>query len=500
MSKYRSLIFVIGLILIGKLSGLFKDLLITYYHGVSTVTDAYFLSSSIASLLYMAVYAAVPILMVPRYSRFLLNRQVGGVNRQLSAGLFFFLLVSLTITVAVLAAADFLVDLFTGEIDHEVRTRAVGYLSIMAWTFALSTLVAFFNAIQTVNKVTQPSYFVPIVNNSVFCIGLFLFSSADEFTLILVLGVVAWLLLTLINGWICRTVFSVVFTAAFDLLLSKRFLFLFLPAVLAFYIEQANNYVGVYFASELGLGAISVYGYANKLNMVFVSVYVVFLTASLFPRIAAVAAQNDRVLQLNYLVMCIRVVTILVMPAVIYMYVYSNEIVTLIFQRGQFIVEDSARVSAVFSLILLALPFCLVRDLVNRVFFSNHDTVVPVLMTLFSLCVNFLICFIFYRQFGLSGVASSSVVSTVLHCFLALVLAQRRFGLNLLVPFLRIALICVSVSMVVGGLLHYFGSLFEKYWLLMGIPFYAVYFLILLAIRVKEAVLVREGLGKLFVR
>lgn len=497
MSKYWGLILVFGLILVGKLSGLLKDLLITFYHGVSTVTDAYFLSNSIASLLYMAVYSAIPILIVPMCSRLIAEQSSVRLRKDLSAGLGFFLAVSICIASLIIIAAEPLVDLFSGAVQQEVRTRAVSYLSIMAWTFALSTLVSFFNSIQTVRKMVLPSYSVPVVNNSVFCAGLYLFSGVEEFSHVLVLGIVAWLVMVLINGWLCKSVFTFSPMAAFDFFKEKRFILLFLPAVLAFYIEQVNGFVGVYFASGLGLGAISVYGYSNKLNLVFLSVFLVFLTASLFPRIAAVVGKEDRESLREYLLMCIRLVVIVGVPGVIYMYYYSSEIVSLIFQRGKFMAEDTLKVSAVFSLVLLALPFSLIRDIMNRVFFSHHDTVTPVLLSLGALVVNFLLCYGLSQQYGLVGVAAAAVVSTVLNCGLAVELVRRRIGGGLWMPCVRIISICVMAGAVSTLLLDYLNSQFTLHWILLCIPFGLVYFLVLLGLGVKEIKFVSVKLAKL---
>ena len=276
MNKRLNFALILSLILLGKLSGFLKDVLITFYHGISVVTDAYFLSSSISSMLYMAIYAAIPVLVVPLYSRLVMNELISRINRDLSAALSFFFLVSICVAFFVFGSAHYLVILFSGTVDEQVNKLAVNYLSIMALTFGLSTLVSFFNSIQTVNKVVIPSYAVPIVNNSVFCMGLYFFSSAADFDKILMLGILAWIILLVINYLISRKSFSFQRSAAFSLFSYRKFILLFLPAVIAFYIEQINGFVGIYFASELGVGAISVFAYSNKLNMIFLSVFLVF--------------------------------------------------------------------------------------------------------------------------------------------------------------------------------------------------------------------------------
>ena len=492
MSKYWKFILIFLLVFLGKLSGFAKDVLITFYHGVSVVTDAYFLSNSISSVLYMAIYSAIPVLVVPLYARLVASETRTRINRDLSAVVFFFLFVSVCVAIFVFGAAHFLVNLFSGAVDEQVKRLAVNYLSIMAVTFALSTLVSFFNSIQTVNKIVIPSYSVPIINNAVFCMGLFFFSSAADFDKILMLGILAWFILLVINYLISRKSFSFESREAFAFFTDRRFILLFLPAVIAFYIEQVNSFVGIYFASELGLGAISVFAYSGKLNMIFLSVFLVFLTASLFPRIAAVSARNDQVELFRYLTGCIRLVVMCSLPVVIYMNFYSVEIVGLLFQRGNFMADNVIKVASVFSVVLLALPFCLVRDIMNRVFFSHGNTLTPVLLSLVALLINFSLSYLLYQRYGLVGLAFSAVVSAVFNSLAVIFLVQRKMKFYLLVPCLRVLALCSVCGVIAYFSLGWLHDVFPNYWLVLFVPFVVVYFICLLILRVREAQFLTE--------
>jgi len=496
MSKYWKFFLIFSLIFIGKFTGFAKDILITFYHGVSVVTDAYFLSNSISSVLYMAIYSAIPVLVIPLYARLVLSDVRSRINRDLSAAIFFFFLVSACVAVFVFGAAYSVVNLFSGALDEQVKELAVHYLSIMAVTFIFSTLVSFFNSIQTVNKIVVPSYVVPIINNSVFCVGLYFFSLAGDFDKVLMLGILAWFILLVVNYLISRNSFSFERVAAFTLFSDRKFMFLFLPAVIAFYIEQINGFVGVYFASELGVGAISVFAYSNKLNMIFLSVFLVFLTASLFPRIAAVSARNDQVELFRYLTGCIRLVVMCSIPVVIYMNFYAVEIVELLFLRGNFMSDDVVKVASVFSVVLLALPFCLVRDIMNRVFFSHGNTLTPVLLSLGALSINFSLSYVFYQRYGLVGLATSAVISTVFNSLVVIFLVQRKIKFDLLAPSLKILVLCSICGIIAYLLLNWLHGVLPSYWLVLFIPFFVAYFICLLVFRIKEAKLVATFLGR----
>ncbi|WP_137885660.1 murein biosynthesis integral membrane protein MurJ [Pseudomonas sp. 2FE] len=499
MSKYWKWFLIVGLIVLGKLSGFLKDVMITFYHGVSPITDAYFLSGSIASLLYMAVYSSIPVLVVPLYSRLRTSELRVAVDKNLTAALSFFLAFSLALAAFVLCAAPYLVDLFAGSVEGGVRGLAIDYLSIMSVTFALSTVVAFYNSVQTVNNSAVPSYVVPVVNNSFFCIGLVLFSAGNDFYKILVLGIFAWLALLFMNYRTVRPWFSLYPKSFFAFFKDKSFLLLLLPAAISFYIEQANGFVGVYFATELGAGAISVFGYSNKLSMIFLSVFLVFLTASLFPKIAAIASQGDKEELAGFVLDCVRAVIILGIPVVLFMIFYSREIVSLLFKRGNFLDEDVLRVSSVFAVVLLALPFSLVRDIMNRVYFSHNNTLIPVLLSVTALLINVSLSYALYREYALTGLAAATVASIVFNSVFIVFLVQRKINFNLILPMLKVIALCGVAAGCSYFLLTWLDGHLSRYWLILFCPFSLAYFLILYFFRVREAVLI-TSVAKSFFR
>ena len=89
MGKVGSFAAIAALIILGKLTGFFKDIVLTFFHGVSVVTDAYFLSNALASLVYMAVYMSIPVLIVPRYAQLLRRADRSEIDRNLSSMLMF---------------------------------------------------------------------------------------------------------------------------------------------------------------------------------------------------------------------------------------------------------------------------------------------------------------------------------------------------------------------------------------------------------------------------
>lgn len=474
------------LILLGKLSGFLKDIIFTYYYGVSDVTDGYFLANSISSLLYIAVYASIPVIVVPLYSRLLTNNDQAQTDRDLTRVMIFFLGTSLVLSSLVTFWSEEIVQVFAAGASEEVRGLANDYLKIMALTFALSTVVGFLNALQSVHKRPLPSYIVPLVNNAIFCFGLMILSASHGLREILYLGVVAWLLLVLVNTWSCRYYFSPSVGGGDSSPGFVSMLGVFAPAAFSFYVEQGNNYVGVYFASRLGDGAISILGYAGKLNLIFLSVFLVFLTATLFPKIARLVADNDRQGLEDYVNLCLRTIFLSAIPIVVFMIFYSRSLVELLFQRGKFSEADAISVAAVLAVILTAVPFALGRDLLNRVFFSRGNTSRPLLISVTALMLNLVFSIFSYQLYGMLGLAWSIVLSTIASFLFATYFVRKDLNIKLVSPNFWTIFVSVCCVIPAVALLVLMDAYVPDFWFLLCLPFASCYFAGLCLCNVRE--------------
>jgi putative peptidoglycan lipid II flippase len=479
-------LFIFGLIISGKISGFIKDILITYYHGVSTVTDSYFLSSSISSFVYMSIFSSIPVLVVPLYSK-MKNDDIISLSHRLSSLFIFFLFVSLSIGFFTFVFSVELVEIFSRSVNDDVKELSSYYLSIMSVTFIFSTIVSFYNSIQTVNGSVYPSYSVPLVNNIFFCFGLIFFYTSGEFQYVLMIGIISWIILSFINFLLSKKWFTLNIERLNRLFVDREILILFFPAVVSFFVEYANSFVGVYFSTNLGFGAISILGYSTKLNMIILSVFLVVLTTSIFPKIASAANLIDGSVLSSYVSRCLRLIVIFGMPIVIFMSFHAHDIVSLVFQRGEFDQDNTYQVASLFSLFVFAIPFSLARDTLNRVYFSFNNTSVPLFLTSISLAVNFTICSLYHNKFGIILIAYAIIISVILNSFLIFIFVQLKLNNSILFPFIRsifLSTISVFISYIIMDI---YNSAIKAHWIFSSIPFFSFYFLTLFIFRIEES-------------
>lgn len=429
--KYiRFVFYFLFIVLLGKISGFLKDLLITYYYGVSDVSDAYFLSISLSALIYLAVHSAMPAIIVPIASHKNSNNQK---NLELSVTFFYFLLLSLFVALFSFFFISALVSTFSSiDTNHFDYKLTIEYLQIMAFGYVFSTIVGFYNTIQTTRGITLYTYLVPIANNILFCVGLYLFNNGDGLKSVLILTNFSWIFLCILNFLVSRDAVKIYLPAFKELKQNLKIILNILPAIFLFFLEQIGLFVGIYFASQLDAGAISIYSYSSKLNSIILSLVSLYLTTVALPKFAQLFANKENQNLQNLCLSYVKTVFFITIPIASFVSVYSADIVALIFQRGKFTLHNATEVAAIFKLFIFILPFAILRDLFNRVFFTSGNTFKPMCITSLGVLINLALAFLFVKNYQLPGIVIATLLSVFITYLFMMLLIQIQMKIGLL--------------------------------------------------------------------
>jgi putative peptidoglycan lipid II flippase len=124
------------------------------------------------------------------------------------------------------------------------------------------------------------------------------------------------------------------------------------PVMLFMIVRHSQVYVERFFGSFLEAGAISHLNYAQKVAQVPVTLALTIAIVS-FPALARGANRADRTELGRTVDRNLRIVTMLVAPAVAYLALFAPQVIELLFERGAFTAEDTALTSGVLSVYVL---------------------------------------------------------------------------------------------------------------------------------------------------
>ncbi|WP_374828154.1 murein biosynthesis integral membrane protein MurJ [Mycoplana dimorpha] len=205
----------------------------------------------------------------------------------------------------------------------------------------------------------------------------------------------------------------------------KRLLWLALPAAVTGGITQINQIIGQMIASTKE-GAISVLQYADRVYQLPLGVVGIAVGVVLLPELArALKAGHEREAG-NLQNRSMEFVLFLTLPAAGALWVISDEIVRVLYERGAFSPETTSVVAGTLAIYGLGLPGFVMIKALNPGFFAREDTKTPMRITMVSVAVNCVLAVSLFPFFYERGIATAEAASGWLTAIVLFVTLVRR--------------------------------------------------------------------------
>ncbi|MDX3926612.1 MAG: murein biosynthesis integral membrane protein MurJ [Shinella sp.] len=205
----------------------------------------------------------------------------------------------------------------------------------------------------------------------------------------------------------------------------KRLLWLAFPAAVTGGITQINQIIGQMIASTKG-GAISALQYADRVYQLPLGVVGIAVGVVLLPELARALKAGHEHEAANLQNRSMEFVLFLTLPAAGALWVISDEIVRVLYERGAFSPETTSIVAGTLAIYGLGLPGFVMIKALNPGFFAREDTKTPMRITLLSVVVNCILAVTLFPLFFERGIATAEAVSGWLTALLLFVTLVRR--------------------------------------------------------------------------
>ena len=454
-NKVFGFFFLISIVGLGKILGFFKDLSLSYYLGANGTTDAYFVSVYAAGLLYGGIYSAIPLVIVPNAS----ESDFYTRNQEITISSMAILSTTMVLSVAVFYFSDIVACLFLPESTDETVASASYFIRIAAVTFPLSALTLIATSVRLADGEKVPSNAIAIFNSSLFIGAVYVWHSPENFKIALYSTIFSWLLMLLLYG---KSIIFLhrYFGCSVRKLSSDRFFDLFRSAKM-FYLDQVTPALALYFAAQAGDSFVSLFSYSNKLFLLYTTFFVVFINSFLVPRFAKnyVSGMNS----FSDFNSDFTKLMIIVFPMTLFTLFNSEFLATLVFDRGEITQKQLKIIAALFSILALAIPFMVIKDVFVKLILINKDPVPLGFIHLGALLFNVIFCIILVPRLSIVAVALGYFLATLLVAFILIFVGRsglwstsRSKALFLLFSTLIFALSIFDLS---GIYLDLFGGL-----------------------------------------
>lgn len=460
MVASRIAMFVIILWLIGKVLAFGKDLLVSYYFGASIQTDAYFIASNIPSLVYAGLLATVPLVLLPLYSKKIAEGHEGQAYRFASSVLNWYVAAALVFTVVVFTQAEFLVASIAPTVTPSTAALAVTLTKIFSATFVFSMASAVFTTIQLSNKQALGVQLIPIFNNGLFVLGVFLFSSQYGIYAAAVSATVAWMVQIPLQALFIKGKYKYSSTWMLDKQDRRALFIVFFPALIGVSIEQLNPIVSIYFGSSLAEGSVSMLSYAFRLISFCTGVFIVITSTISFPAFADKVSGKKLVELIEHIYQNTRLTLFTSIFVALVLSFFSRDVVSVILERGQLSADHADTVAELLSVLALSIPFVALREVYIRGIYAFSEAKLGMLTGVIALFANIIICYLFIHVYGIQAISVATVAAAFASCIVSFLLLHKIFGmwptLHLLTFVLRLAIVVVVTISVLVGFFSYF--------------------------------------------
>lgn len=430
MSRFLKIIGIITIInILARLFGFARELTIGYQYGTSYRADAIITAFTIPNFLYVVIGGAVTTAFISVYSKLNDSHRNDFVQT-----LFTYLTLFIgVITVLFMIFPNFWMGfIFSGMSEEALELTSKLFLVTAPATFFL-VLSMLFSGLHNVHENYRLSTFTSLIFNATyFFIGFGLTPLMMEYSYALgaTLGSLS-MFVVLIYQVKKQRLMPFRFKVA-QLPEMKRFINLAMPLILGGATLQFYLIIQRIYASGLNEGAISAINYSSKMTQFPQGVLMASVTTVIYPLLAKAAGNGDFDKIKQAYQQGFRLLTLILLPASIYFFMYAEEIITFIFQYRSFTEESTKLTYPLLQVFSLSIFSFALNTYVTRFFYALENTLLPNMLNIISVFgVNIAIVSLFIESYGAQAIAFGTVVSTIVNMLLLILFAKVKLNLTI---------------------------------------------------------------------
>lgn len=451
--KTFSLIFIITVI--SKFLGLFRDIVFAKYYGTEYVANAFFAAIRIPTqLVDIILSSAIVSTFVPIFNQVLQKDGKDKANKFANNFVNIVALISTAIAIIGIIFAPQIVKALAGGFDTQTFNLTVELIKItfpmIIFTAIAYSLVGF---LQSYGQFNIPAM-ISAVSNLVIIIFLLLFR--EKFGIHGVAGCMlfAWLLQVLI-----QVPFAKKYGYPFRLHIDfkdeniKRVFLLSIPILISTAVLPINNLVSTRLASGMGDNAVSAMEYAYKLYVVISGVFTYAIGNIIFPEMSRASADDNKEEYKEIINKAMRMMIYILIPLTIGITIFSKDIISVIYERGEFTAESTLITSSILTFFSVGIIGSGIVEVMNKAFYAKQDTKSPLIAGIIMIIINVILCVTLSKFLDVKGLALATSITAIVNAITLMYMANKN--VKIITKELGTFIAKVVISALVMGVVVY---------------------------------------------
>lgn len=424
----KSTLTLMLVIVVAKLIGMFRDVVLANYFGTSNVSDAYLIAVSVPTLIFYFIGHSLSTAYIPMYNKVKAEKDKSAAQK-FSNSLLNLSLVASTIIVVFLCFCPMVaVKIFATGFDEETAGIAANLIKLSSPSIYFMTIVSVFTGYLQANKSFLVPAAVSVPRNIAIVTSIVMAASFG----IGYLGI----------GLLVAYVFEFLFLLPFVLKKNyhyrpsinlkdknlKHTAYIVLPILLGMCVSQINKIIDKSIASTVVEGGISALSYASIINNAVQEVLVTGIITVLFASCAELVAQEKHNEVKAKLSSTLNTLSFLLIPASVGVVCLARPIVKVILCRGNFDETSITMTSGALCCYTVGLSFLAIRDTLVKVFYAYKDTKTTTTTSIAAIILKIAISFFCAKSWGINGLALATSASAIFNSTILYVLLRKKIG------------------------------------------------------------------------
>lgn len=448
MNKNIKLVLIMmSVSVVSNVLGFGREMILAYKFGASAITDSYLLAQVLPILILGGFLNTLTTGVTPIYSNLIKNKKELASNY-----IQLMLLAMIAIAFLFIILYSFFDEIIFTILGSSLNTYSLNLTlkmtEIMMFSLIFISIISILGAyLQYNNKFLIVSFSNLIVVN-IFLI-VFIVISSNENPLSMAYGYFFG------YSFSCLILIRAAFRSGFKLKKRKPGTYIYvkesfviaIPIFIGSLAGQINALIDRYLASTLDVGTISALNYANRIYLMVIVLFAVTISTIIFPKISRMVVNKEKEKISSIFLKSLIIPSYLLIPITYILFNYSEVIIQLIFERGEFSSSDTKKTAQALSFYSLGILFASYREIIVKLFIAHKKTKIitwnAIIMVVFNIALN-LILINKYEHIGLA-------LATSLAFFISIVLFYRPLntilnGLSLVNIVKKIALITICTT------------------------------------------------------
>ena len=494
---------VMGVIIMAsKLLGLFRDVLVARFYGMSTEAIAYEAASRLPVTVFdLVIGGVVTSAFIPVFNSLMVKKGKKEAMHFANAYVNFIIIICIIIAAVGIIFAKQLMWLVAPEISGEASLLAVKLTRIMFPMIIFTGLAfSFVGILQSLGEYNIPAL-ISLVSNAIMVCYLFTLNTFFGVIGLAVAMVIGWLAQALVQvpkahslGFRYRPTVKI-----FDENI-RRAAKNALPILIGTWTTPVCNLINSRYASgiEEGRGMTAI-GYANRLYIMIVGVFSFVATNLLFPYFSRAEAEGDRDGAKKMIRTSVKTLVYIIAPIAVGIMLLSVPFTALVYERGEFNASNTALTATALSAYSVGMVFMAANEVIVKALFAAEKPRVSMVSSMISMTANVVLVIVLVNRFGIGvgGIALISAIATVINLAINVIVSHKlnvcrfkwRDVLDFAVSIISAAAMIPAVKLITS---HFSGNLTV---IILSVAAAApIYFIVSFILRSEEAKFIVGGI------